>query len=83
MNEKLNSKHEIRNPKQTRILKIQIFNNLFGHMIHENIYFCLQEVRVSGSICMNAIPTRMFGRIHRIIRRFDKPLYVEGVSIFG
>jgi len=25
MNEKLNSKHEIRNPKQARILKIRIF----------------------------------------------------------
>ena len=98
MNGKLNLKHEIRNPKQTRILKIKIsktenisnfdikisdlfrnlifgfFNNLFGYMIHENIYFCLRQVRVSGDILMNTIPTGMFGHIHRIVRRFDKPL---------
>ena len=52
-------------------------------MIHENIYFCLRQVRVSGDILMNTIPTGMFGHIHRVVSGFDEPLQIERVSVFG
>jgi len=46
------------------------------------IYFP-SDPRGSGDTSMNSISARIFGTIHRIIRRFDKPLQVEVVPVLG
>ena len=66
------------------LFRISDFSATFSDTrpIEISIFVC-SLVRDSRGIRMHSIPARMFGHIHRIIRRFDKPLQVKGISVFG
>jgi len=53
----------------------------FGHEVF-GIYLP-SDLRGSGDTAMDSISAGIFRTIHRIIRRFDKPLQVEVVPVLG
>jgi hypothetical protein len=55
--------------------------NLEFEVNHQGLF--PSDLRGSGDIRMNPISSRVFRTIHRIIRRFDKPLQVEVVPVLG
>ena len=73
----------VRNGRSVRYSDFGFVTNRAGFIFHQTIYFisaCTEEL---GDIRLNSISAGILRAIHRVIRRFNKPLQVVGVPVLG